>query len=204
MRGNNQLFVADNTSGYTQLKITLDGFCLTATGNVVTASPCTPSNDKQFWNFAADGTVKNKADGCLTAAASTITDGSKLQVAPCSASEKQKFEKAMNPTITAPTLAAPVEPPTLVEAAMLQRLIEVLGKSSAQPVRHVTFRGVRFAHAATTQLKRYEVPSGGDWSIARTGAVFIENAEGIAIEDSYFDSVGAFASAFLGRFRFAF
>ena len=85
---------------------------------------------------------------------------------------------------------AAVPAPTLVEAAVLQRLVQVLGESAANPVRHIAFRGVRFAHAATTQLERYEVPSGGDWAIARTGAVFIENAEHIEISDSFFDSVG--------------
>lgn len=195
--------MAENTTaGYSQLKITLDGFCLTAAEGAVTASPCTPSNGKQLWTFAADGTVKNKATGCLAATASSITDGSKLQLAPCSSTDaKQQFAK-VKPTNAEPAQAVPVEPPTLVEAAVLQRLVEVLGESSAQPVRHVTFRGVRFAHAATTQLERYEVPSGGDWSIARTGAVFIENAEGIAIEDSYFDSVGAFGWRLPGSFTF--
>ena len=47
--------------------------------------------------------------------------------------------------------------PKLVEAAILSRLVAVVGESAANPVKHVHFRGVRFAHAATTQLERYEV-----------------------------------------------
>ena len=88
------------------------------------------------------------------------------------------------------TMGDEAAPPKLVEAAILQRLVSVEGESSGKPVRHVSFRGVRFAHAATTQLERYEVPSGGDWAIARTGAVFIENAESIEVSGSFFDSVG--------------
>ena len=73
---------------------------------------------------------------------------------------------------------------------VLQRLVQVLGESATKPARNIAFRGVRFTHTATTQLERYEVPSGGDWAIARTGAVFIENAESVEVADSFFDSVG--------------
>ena len=41
-----------------------------------------------------------------------------------------------------------VQPPKLVEAAILQQLVAVLGDSAARPVKHIAFRGVRFAHAA--------------------------------------------------------
>jgi hypothetical protein len=58
---------------------------------------------------------------------------------------------------TAAASATVAAAPKLVEAAILSRLIAFVGESAAKPVKHLHFRGVRFAHAATTQLERYEV-----------------------------------------------
>jgi hypothetical protein len=63
--------------------------------------------------------------------------------------------------------SAPHAPPVVSEAALLDTLVRFRGSDSEHPVRHVEISGVRFAHAATTQLNRYEVPSGGDWAVHR-------------------------------------
>lgn len=41
-----------------------------------------------------------------------------------------------------------------------------------------------------TYLDRYEVPSGGDWAVARVAAVVLENAENITVRRCSFDQVG--------------
>ncbi|MBM3240550.1 right-handed parallel beta-helix repeat-containing protein [Candidatus Poribacteria bacterium] len=76
-----------------------------------------------------------------------------------------------------------------VEAVMLKQLFEFRGSMDA-PVRHITLRGFTIAHTAHTFLDKYEPLLRGDWSIARAGAVFSENAEDCAIEDCFFDAMG--------------
>ena len=52
-KGSNQLFTAASTSGsYSQLRVMLDGMCLTAeaTGGAVTASPCKAGDLSQLWS----------------------------------------------------------------------------------------------------------------------------------------------------------
>jgi hypothetical protein len=208
IKGNNQLFTATPALApgtYSQLKIALDGFCLTQTPtDGVSASPCKAGGSAdQLWSVdAATGALKSKGGACLHASA-PVHDGSNLVTTTCNSTDpNQKFAVKLHQPQHLPQphvmeqaergrqQQQAVPAPTLVEAAILQRLVEVLGESASNPVRHIAFRGVRFAHAATTQLERYEVPSGGDWSIARSGAVFIENAEHIEVSDSFFDSVG--------------
>ena len=170
-KGTNQLFTATpalSPGNFSQLRIALDGFCLTQTAKGVSASPCkAPGSADQLWSFeAADGTLKSKAGVCLHAGAQPH-DGSALGTAACSSTDPNQKFSAMAPKHQQPQQqaqekkqrapAAAVPPPTLVEAAILQRLVAVLGESAESPARHISFRGVRFAHAATTQLERYEV-----------------------------------------------
>ena len=54
-------------------------------------------------------------------------------------------------------------------------VVRVVGSADA-PVRHVRLENVTIAHAEATYMQPYEVPSGGDWSIHRGGAVFVEGA----------------------------
>ena len=74
-------------------------------------------------------------------------------------------------------------------ASRLARLIAVNG-SMAEPVRNVKISGLRLAHAAPTFMSKYEVPSAGDWSIHRGGAVFIEGAEDVSVTGCLFDQAG--------------
>jgi len=77
----------------------------------------------------------------------------------------------------------------LVEVSILKRLIEFRG-SQEDPIRHLTLSGFRIAHTERTILDDYEALSGGDWTIHRGGAVFLEGTEDCNIERCFFDGVG--------------
>ena len=72
---------------------------------------------------------------------------------------------------------------------VLDQLIRIQGDQQ-EPVRDITLTNLTFAHSATTFLKAYEVPSGGDWSIHRGGAVFVEQVDGFLLQNCLFDSPG--------------
>ena len=72
---------------------------------------------------------------------------------------------------------------------VLDQLISVMG-SKDKPVTNITITNLVFAHSATTYLSSYEVPSGGDWSVHRGGAVFVEGAEHVLVQNCLFDSPG--------------
>ncbi|MFZ0760805.1 MAG: right-handed parallel beta-helix repeat-containing protein [Candidatus Sulfotelmatobacter sp.] len=77
----------------------------------------------------------------------------------------------------------------LVEAPILDHAIEFAG-TQRDPVQYVSVRGFRIAHAATTYLEAYEVPSLSDWAIHRGGSVFAEGTRNCSIEACWFDAVG--------------
>ena len=72
---------------------------------------------------------------------------------------------------------------------VLDRVIGIQG-SMDDPVRNVVLTNLSFAHTATTFLKPYEVPSGGDWAIHRDGAVFVEGVNGFLLQNCRFDAPG--------------
>ena len=100
-------------------------------------------------------------------------------------------------------------------------LVNISG-TQASPVANVSFEGLRFTDAAYTYLDSHLIPSGGDWAIARTGAIFasgvanltvlsctfteLDNnalfvagfARGVAVRNSTFSSLGESAIALLG------
>ena len=55
-------------------------------------------------------------------------------------------------------------------------VVEIRG-SATEPVRNVRLSGFTIAHTAPTFMEKYEVPSGGDWSLHRNAAVFIDGAK---------------------------
>ncbi len=77
-------------------------------------------------------------------------------------------------------------------AAVLANVFTVQGgASSNQAVTNVALSNVRIAHTRTTFMDRYEVPSGGDWSVHRGAAVFVGGpAADVSIEGCFFDQVG--------------
>ena len=76
-----------------------------------------------------------------------------------------------------------------IVAPVLKQVVKFKG-SQGGPVHDITLSGFRIAHTTSTFLEPYEVPSGGDWSIHRGGAVFVEGAENCTIENCFFDTVG--------------
>eukprot|EP00051_Salpingoeca_urceolata_P012843 m.160025 g.160025 ORF g.160025 m.160025 type:complete len:806 (+) comp17617_c0_seq1:93-2510(+) len=80
-------------------------------------------------------------------------------------------------------------PPSSVVAATLTTLFSI-NASQAAPVTGVTFSNLSFTHTATTFLGSYEVPSGGDWSVHRGGALFFEGVKDLSVVDCSFSWLG--------------
>lgn len=188
-KGNNQLFQHDLTTN--QLIIALDRKCLTATSATgsITASTCKPGADPaQQWAFTPSSQLKNGKYGCAAAASNPMKDGSGLTMAPCNASDVLQSFKSVTAGVA--DSAPPVAPPALTEAVLLDTVVSFKGAVGGADVQHIELSGFRITHAATTQLKQYEIPSGGDWSVGRFGSVTLEQATDIAVTANYFDSVG--------------
>jgi hypothetical protein len=77
---------------------------------------------------------------------------------------------------------------------VLNTLISVASNRStpqAERVRDVSFIGFEFSQTRSTFMSEpYEVPSAGDWSVHRGGAVFIEAAHNITIKRCLFNQTG--------------
>ena len=74
-------------------------------------------------------------------------------------------------------------------APVLEELISVVG-SQDHPVTNITVSNLTLAHSATTYFSTYEVPSGGDWSVHRGAAVYIEGAESVLVQNCLFNAPG--------------
>ena len=74
-------------------------------------------------------------------------------------------------------VAAPKE----VVAPLLDTIVSVKGASD------VSFVGFTFTETRSTYLSQYEVPSGGDWSIHRGAAFFVEDSSAVNISDCSFN-----------------
>lgn len=75
-----------------------------------------------------------------------------------------------------PNKTDPRTPGTKVELTSLRRLIEVVG-SRDLPVTDVNIKNIQFEKTYATHMDAHEIPSGGDWSVHRGGAVFVEYVE---------------------------
>ena len=71
----------------------------------------------------------------------------------------------------------------------LQRLFNIRG-SMGRPVYNITLMNITFMQTEPTYFEKYEVPSAGDWSIHRGGAVFVEGVDGFTMQKCRFDSPG--------------
>ncbi len=80
-------------------------------------------------------------------------------------------------------------PTQSVIATVSRRIIEIKGTADA-PVKQVSINGFRFEKTYATHMDAHEVPSAGDWSITRNGAIFIEGGEDITIENNSFLYLG--------------
>ena len=78
------------------------------------------------------------------------------------------------------TAGTPPPPDWTWEVPMLACLVNVSGSQGA-PVQNVTLSGITFVAAAASFMRPHGIPSGGDWGVARIGAVTMEGAEGVVI-----------------------
>ena len=86
----------------------------------------------------------------------------------------------------------------MFEVVQQQVLINITG-TQAHPVRDISFTGVNFKDAAYTYLEPHGVPSGGDWGLQRTGAVFLEGTEVTTFDSCIFerlDGIGVMISGY--------
>jgi hypothetical protein len=83
-----------------------------------------------------------------------------------------------------------------IELAAVTQLLRCVGSgaTSANSVKYITFDNITFTHTyrslfdSTGQF--YELITGSDWGIVRKGAVFMQNAEEIKIQNCLFDQLG--------------
>jgi len=83
-------------------------------------------------------------------------------------------------------------------ATFLKTLFSIQGSQSA-PVKNLKFQGLKFQNSAYTYMDAHGVPSGGDWGLQRSGALFFEGTEGLVIENSLFtrlDGIAVFLSGY--------
>ncbi|MFD0618448.1 OmpL47-type beta-barrel domain-containing protein [Paenibacillus sp. GCM10027629] len=77
-----------------------------------------------------------------------------------------------------------------IEIAVLDELLRITG-TATDKVKHLTFSNFTFTETHRTLFnKPYAGLMRGDWSVARTGTVFVQDAENISIQNSVFDQVG--------------
>ena len=76
-----------------------------------------------------------------------------------------------------------------VEMPVLRQLIEFSGCQD-DPVHHVTVSGFDLTHTTAVYREHWEAPSMGDWTIHRSGAVFMDGAEDCGVEGCWFHATG--------------
>ena len=77
-----------------------------------------------------------------------------------------------------------------VIAPVHPRVIQVRGSSPTTFAHDINIKGLAVRHSAPTYMSDYEMPSGGDWSIHRGGAIFLDGTEDIAVDDVHVDKAG--------------
>lgn len=77
------------------------------------------------------------------------------------------------------------------EGAAASELIRLSGNSAEKAVQNITFDGICFTKTHRTLFNSsYERPLRGDWGLARTGVIFMENAKNITIKNCEFNEIG--------------
>ena len=56
----------------------------------------------------------------------------------------------------------------------------------SKPIKNLAFNGITFKDTRYTYLDPHGMPSGGDWGLQRSAAVFVQNAEDIQIRNCLF------------------
>jgi hypothetical protein len=87
-----------------------------------------------------------------------------------------------------------------VDVVRLVNLIEI-GTQHAATARGMILRGLTFRHTQRTFMQTREQLLRSDWRIFRGGAVLIENAEDVLVENCFFDQIGGNAALVSGHAR---
>lgn len=75
------------------------------------------------------------------------------------------------------------------EVSLLENILTIKG-SREHPVANVVINGITFQHTLRTFMKTREQLLRSDWAIYRQGALFIEGAEKVRIENCNFENLG--------------
>lgn len=77
-----------------------------------------------------------------------------------------------------------------IEMASLDGLIVIKG-TKASPVKYLRFSGITFTHTHRTLFDMpYTRLQVGDWTVARAGVIWVENAENLLFDHCLFDQIG--------------
>eukprot|EP01112_Ceratiomyxa_fruticulosa_P011058 TRINITY_DN2973_c0_g1_i5.p1 TRINITY_DN2973_c0_g1~~TRINITY_DN2973_c0_g1_i5.p1 ORF type:complete len:905 (+),score=191.36 TRINITY_DN2973_c0_g1_i5:344-3058(+) len=79
-------------------------------------------------------------------------------------------------------------------------LISVLG-TKEDPVKDITIANLQLQNTAYTYMEPHGIPSGGDWALQRTAALFVEGVDGIAITGNLFNKLDGNALMLSGYVR---
>ena len=113
------------------------------------------------------------------------------------------FDRSTDMLYFMPNGTLPNAKNVVVEMSVLRQLVSVVG-TTANPVSNVAFVNVGFTKTVATHMDPHEVPSGGDWTITRQAALFLEGVTDAVVADNTFTYVGGngvFLSRFIRRVR---
>jgi hypothetical protein len=95
---------------------------------------------------------------------------------------------------------APASQPGYIVSPQLTVLINATGTKAA-PVVGVGFAGIGFRDTAPNYLGPHGTPSGGDWAVGRSAALFFEGTEGVTLEGNLLTTLDGNAVFFSGYNR---
>jgi hypothetical protein len=101
---------------------------------------------------------------------------------------------------TPPPPCQPNTPGTGVEAPLARVLVNITGTPAA-PVRNVTLQGIGLRDSRYTFMDAHAVPSGGDWALARSAALYAEGTEGLVVAGCAFSRLDGSALMAYGHHR---
>jgi hypothetical protein len=86
-------------------------------------------------------------------------------------------------------------PPPASAVFRVPRLQELFhAEASAEaPLANLSFAGIAFTHTAPTYMEPHGVPSGGDWALQRTAALFLEGTTGATVAGCVFERLDGIA-----------
>lgn len=77
-----------------------------------------------------------------------------------------------------------------VAVPLADEIITVMGSPGGPYASNIAFTGLSLTQSRVTFLEQHEVPSGGDWTLHRGGALYVQDAEGITIMNCTFEQTG--------------